>query len=153
MWDITYFKILKMPLEPGKFGRRSLKGFAYDIAHQFSYSAEHYAWMAYHYSIPVVTIDLLTLQINPPEFDIARNRNVAGMLQTTLLRNSTLLKNPGAVVAAILTANLLMDDNGVEGRNPKPLEMIYTVTLTDDRGKEWIAVRKDKWSSLMANAE
>jgi hypothetical protein len=109
--------------------------------------------MAYHYSIPVVTIDLLSLRINPPEFDIRRNRILAGMLQTTLLRNSTLLKNPGAVVAAILTSNLVMDDYGVEGQYPKPLEMIYTATLTDDRGKEWIGVRKDKWSSLMANAK
>ena len=129
--------------------RRNLKGFAYNIAHKFSCSAYHYAWMANHYSIPVVTIDLLTLRINPPEFDIARNRTLAGMLQTTLLRNIQLLRHPESVVAAILTSNLVMDENGVEGQNPKPLEMIYTVTLTDDRGKEWIAVRKAKWWHLM----
>ena len=142
-----------MTLEPVKLCRRNLKGFACNIAHQFSCSAYHYAWMAYRYNIPVVTIDLLSLRINPPEFDIRRNRILAGMLQTTLLRNIQLLRHPESVVAAILTSNLVMDDDGIEGQNPKPREMIYTVTLTDDRGKEWIAVRKEKWWSLMADSK
>jgi hypothetical protein len=76
------------PFGPNKLGRKHIKSFASGIAHMFSCSAQHYAWLAYQHRLPTVTIDLLDLRIEPSEFDIERNRILAGMCQRTLLRNA-----------------------------------------------------------------
>jgi len=75
------------PFEQKKLGRKHIKSFASGIAHMFACSAQHFAWLAYHHRLPTVTIDLLDLRIEPSEFDIERNRILAGMCQRTLLRN------------------------------------------------------------------
>ena len=89
-----------------KLGRKHIKSFASGIAHMFACSAQHYAWLAYQHQMPTVTIDLLELRIEPAEFDIERNRILAGMCQRTLLRNTEQLAPPGAVVSAVLSAHL-----------------------------------------------
>jgi len=75
------------PLGPNKLGRKHIKSFASGIALMFSCSAQHYAWLVYQHRLPTVTIDLLNLRIEPSEFDIERNRILAGMCQRTLFRN------------------------------------------------------------------
>ena len=125
------------PLGPNKLGRKHIKSFASGIAHMFSCSAQHYAWQAYQHRLPTVTIDLLDLRIEPSEFDIERNRILAGMCQRTLLRNAGQLAPPGAVVTASLSAHFGIDDYSEDGRSASIGRSVFTVILTDDRGKEW----------------
>ncbi|MDO4557705.1 MAG: hypothetical protein Q4C47_01930 [Planctomycetia bacterium] len=125
------------PLGPNKLGRKYIKSFASGIAHMFSCSAQHYAWLAYQHRLPTVTIDLLELRIEPAEFDIERNRILAGMCQRTLIRNAGQLAPPGAVVTASLSAHFGIDDYSEDSRSASIGRSIFTVILTDDRGKEW----------------
>jgi len=103
----------------------------------FSCSAQHYAWLAYQHRLPTVTIDLLELRIEPAEFDIERNRILAGMCQRSLIRNAGQLAPPGAVVTASLSAHFGIDDYSEDGHSASIGRSIFTVILTDDRGKEW----------------
>jgi len=93
------------PFGQKKLGRKHIKSFASGITHMFACSAQHYAWLAYQHQLPTVTIDLLELRIEPAEFDIERNRILAGMCQGTLIRNAGQLAPPGAVVSAVLSAD------------------------------------------------
>jgi len=120
--------------------RRYLKGFAGGTAHMFACSAQHYAWLAHRYGISHVTIDLLSLKIEPHEFDIERNRILAGHCRASLLRNLERLAQPAAVNSAFLTANFGVDDYREDDRCPSVGESSFTVVLTDDRGKEWRGV-------------
>lgn len=122
---------------PVGVGSKHPKGYAGGITQMFAHSAEHYAWLAYNYQKPVVTIDLLTLRIEPPEFDIERNRILAEHCRHTLLRNLKTLAPPGSVIAAVLRASFGIDGYQVAGRHTTLGESIFTVILTDDRGKEW----------------
>jgi len=70
----------------------------------------YYAWLAYQHGLLTVTIDLLELRIEPAEFDIERNRILAGMCQCTLLRNTEQLAPPGNVISAVLTTHFGIDD-------------------------------------------
>jgi hypothetical protein len=72
------------PFEQKKLGRKHIKSFASGIAHMFACSAQHYAWLAYQHQLSTVAIDLLEMRIEPAEFDIERNRILAGMCQRTL---------------------------------------------------------------------
>ncbi|WP_029894968.1 hypothetical protein [Desulfohalovibrio reitneri] len=125
------------PFGQRKLGRKHIKSFASGIAHMFACSAQHYAWLAYQHRLPTVAIDLLDLRIEPSEFDIERNRILAGMCQRTLLRNAGQLAPPGAVVTAVLSAHFGIDDYSEDGRSTSIGRSIFTVILTDDRGKEW----------------
>ena len=126
-----------MPFEQKKLGRKHIKSFASGIAHMFACSAQHYAWLAYQHRLPTVTIDLLGLRIEPAGFDIERNRILAGMCQKTLLRNAGQLAPPGTVVTASLSAYFGIDDYSEDGRSASMGRSVFTVILTDDRGKEW----------------
>ena len=126
-----------MPFEQKKLGRKHIKSFASGIAHMFACSAQHYAWLAYHHRLPTVTIDLLELRIEPADFDIERNRILAGMCQRTLLRNAGQLAPPGAVASAVLSAHFGIDDHSEDERSASIGRSVFTVILTDDRGKEW----------------
>lgn len=125
------------PFGPNQLGRKHIKSFASGIAHMFSCSAQHYAWLAYQHRLPTVTIDLLDLRIKPSEFDIERNRILAGMCQRTLFRNFEQLVPPGAVVSAVLSAHFGIDDYSEDGRSASIGRSVFTAILTDDRGKEW----------------
>lgn len=125
------------PFEQKKLGRKHIKSFASGIAHMFACSAQHYAWLAYQHRLPTVTIDLLELRIEPAEFDIERNRILAGMCQRTLLRNAGQLAPPGAVVKAVLSAHFGIDDYSEDGGSASIDRSILTMILTDDRGKDW----------------
>ena len=125
------------PFGQKKLGRKHIKSFASGIAHMFACSAQHYAWLAYQHRLPTVTIDLLDLRIEPSEFDIERNRILAGMCQRTLLRNAEHLAPPGAVVTASLSAHFGIDDYSEDGSSASIGRSVFTVILTDDRGKEW----------------
>ena len=103
----------------------------------FACSAQHYAWPAYQHRLPTVTIDFLELRIEPAEFDIERNRILAGMCQRTLLRNVGQLTPPGSVASAALSAHFGIDDYSDDGRSASIGRSVFTVILTDDRGKEW----------------
>jgi hypothetical protein len=120
-----------------KLGRKHIKSFACGIAHMFACSAQHYAWMAYQYQMPTVTIDLLELRIEPAEFDIERNRILAGMCQKTLFRNASQLAPPCAVGSAVLSVHFGIDDYSEAGRSASIGRSVFTVILTDDRGKAW----------------
>lgn len=121
-----------------KFSRNYLKSFANGVAHMFFSSAEHYAWLAHHYGIPRVTIDLLNLVIEPTEFDIRRNRILAGMCRDSLLRNAKRLTPPGAMVAARLVADFGIYEHEVDECGWESIgASTITVIVTDDRGKEW----------------
>ena len=84
-----------------------------------------------------MTIDLLDLRIEPSEFDIERNRILAGMCQRTLFRNFEQLAPPGAVVSAVLSAHFGIDDYSEDSRSALIGRSVFTAILTDDRGKEW----------------
>lgn len=125
------------PFGQKKLGRKHIKSFASGIAHMFACSAQHYAWLAYQHRLPTVTIDLLELRIEPAEFDIERNRILAGMCQRTLFRNAGQLAPPGAVVTAVLSVHFGIDDHSEDGRSASIGRSVFTVILTDDRGKAW----------------
>ena len=125
------------PFGQKKLGRKHIKSFASGIAHMFACSAQHYAWLAYQHWLPTVTIDLLELRIEPAEFDIERNRILAGMCQRTLFRNAGQLAPPGAVVTAVLSAHFGIDDYSEDGCSASIAKSVFTVILTDDRGKQW----------------
>lgn len=126
-----------LPFEQKKLGRKHFKSFVSGIAHMFACSAQHYAWLAYQHRLPTATIDLLELRIEPADFDIERNRNLAGMCQKALLRNVGQLAPPGAVVSAVLSAHFGIHDYSEDGRSASIGRSVFTVILTDDRGKEW----------------
>lgn len=94
-------------------------------------------WLTYQHQMPSVTIDLLELRIEPAEFDIERNRILAEMCRRTLLRNAGQLAPPGAVASAVLFAHFGIDDYSEDGRSASIGRSIFTVILTDDRGKKW----------------
>ncbi len=120
------------------FGRRFLKSFACGTAHMFTCSMSHYAWLAHHYGVSRITIDLLTLTISPAGFDIKRNRILAGMCRGSLLHNFRNLKPPGAVTSAVLVADFGIHEHAVDERGSEWLgKSVIAVTLTDDRGKAW----------------
>jgi len=104
-------------------GRRYLKSFAGGIAHKFFASAEHYAYLAWEHRVPRVTIDLLSLAIDPPEFDIPRNRNLAWMCQQSLFSSALQLFPPAKVVKAVLIADfdLVMPWPDSPGRSSRPI--------------------------------
>ncbi len=118
-------------------GRRYLKSFAGGIAHKFSASAEHYAYLAWEHRVPRATIDLLSLAIDPPEFDIPRNRNLAWMCQQSLFSSELQLFPPAKVVKAVLTADFDLVTAWPDVPENSLGPSVYTVTLTDERGKEW----------------
>lgn len=118
-------------------GRRHLKCFASGTAHMFSCSAVHYAWLAHHYGIRRVTIDLLTLTIEPTEFNIKRNRILAEMCRASLLRNLAKLTPPATCTSALLVADFGIEDHSVRGRSEWIGKTTFSVSLVDDRGKEW----------------
>lgn len=120
-----------------KLGRKHIKSFASGIAHMFACSAQHYAWLAYQHRLQAVTIDFLELRIEPAEFDIERNRILAGMCRRTLLRNVGQLAPPGVVTSAVLSVHFGIDDYLVDGCSDSIGRSVFTVILTDDRGKEW----------------
>ena len=128
---------VETPFGQKKVGRKYIKSFASGIAHMFACSAQHYAWLAYQHQMPSLTIDLLELKIEPAEFDIERNRVLAGMCQKSLLRNAGQLAPPSAVVSAVLSAHFGIDDYSEDGRSASISRSIFTVILTDDRGKKW----------------
>ncbi|MDQ7831389.1 MAG: hypothetical protein RDU30_06640 [Desulfovibrionaceae bacterium] len=125
------------PFEQIKLGRKHIKSFASGIAHMFACSAQHYAWLAYQHRLPTVAIDLLVLRIEPAEFDIERNRILAGMCQRVLFRNAGQLAPTDAVASAVLFAHFGLDDYSDDGRSASIGRSVFTVILTDDRGKEW----------------
>jgi len=121
-----------------RLGRKHLKCFASGIAHMFACSAEHYALMAHQHQIQEVKIDLFSLKTEPIEFNIKRNRILAGMCQRSLFRNIEKLNPPGSVNSAVLIAHFGIDDYSKDNRGVSSIgEFIYSVILTDDRGKEW----------------
>ena len=128
---------VETPFGQKKLGRKHIKSFASGIAHMFACSAQHYAWLAYRHRLPTVAIDLLKLRIEPSEFDIERNRTLAGMCQRTLLRNAGQLALPGVVALAVLSAHFGIDDYSEDGSSASIGRSVFTVILTDDRGKEW----------------
>lgn len=125
------------PFGQKKLGRKHIKSFASGIAHIFTCSAQHYAWLAYQHQLPTVTIDLLELRIEPATFGIERNQILAEMCQGTLLRNSGQLARHGAVASAVLSAHFGIDDYSEDGNSASIGRSAFTVVLTDDRGKEW----------------
>lgn len=92
-------------------GRRYLKSFACGTAHMFSCSSNHYAWLARHYNISRVTIDLLNQTIEPVEFDIKRNRMLAEYCRNSLLRSINRLKPPSSITSAMLIAEFGIQDH------------------------------------------
>lgn len=124
--------------------RRDLKTFACGIAHKFACSAQHYAWLAHHHGIRQVTIDLLSLRIEPAEFNIERNRILAGQCRENLLYLLDRWHQSSIVPTAVLNAEFGIDDYSEDGRLcPCIGESIFTVILTDDCGKKWIGVHRD----------
>lgn len=123
--------------ETGNLGRKHIKSFASGIAHMFASSAQHYAWLAHKLGIPMVTIDLLELRIEPAEFNTDRNRILAEMCQRTLFRNVEKLTPPGSVVSAVLSAQFGIDDYSDDNGAASIGESIFSVILTDDRDKKW----------------
>jgi hypothetical protein len=119
--------------------RRYLKCFACGIAHKFACSVSHYAWLAHHYGISRITIDLLNLTITPAEFDIRRNRNLAEMCRDNLLRNFRDLKPPASVASAVLIADFGIQNYARNEHSEWLGKSVFTVILTDDRGKDWRA--------------
>ena len=103
----------------------------------FACSANHYAWLAHHYGIARVTIDLLALKVAPEEFDIRRNRILAGQCRESLLRNFERLKPPAAVTSAVLIADFGIQDYLSDVQCEWAGTSTFSVVLTDDRGKEW----------------
>ena len=118
--------------------RREIKSWASGIANKFSDSASHYAWLACYFRIDRITIDLIALQITPSEFDIERNRILAGYCRDCLFRNMRKLVQPAAINEAKLVADFAI--NSVVGGSCVPLTT--TVALTDDRNKKWICAIK-----------
>jgi hypothetical protein len=124
--------------------RRDLKTFACGIAHKFACSAQHYAWLAHHHGIKQVTIDLLTLHIEPLEFNIERNRILSGYCKENLLYLLNKWHHSTIVTTAVLIADFGIDDFREDGRfGPYIGESTFTVILTDDCGKKWIGVQRD----------
>ncbi len=49
---------------------RKLNGIAHDIAQKFAVSAQHFAYLASDYNVPIVEINLLTGAISPELFNL-----------------------------------------------------------------------------------
>ena len=116
--------------------RRELRGFAQSIAHKFSCSAEHYAFLAMHHNEPTVTIDLLTVAISPSVFDIERNRILAGFCRENLLQ---LVKKLAPVELQMATLTAWFDNDNIK---PHMKNYWYgwsriVVELTDESGRSW----------------
>jgi len=124
--------------------RRDLKTFACGIANKFAYSAQHYAWLAHHHGIQQVTIDLLSLHIEPAEFDIERNRILAGQCRENLLYLLNRWHQSTIVSTAILMANFGINDYREDALCPCIGKSTFTVILTDDCGKKWIGEHRDE---------
>jgi hypothetical protein len=127
-----------------KISRRDLKSFASGTINMFASSAQHYAWLAHYHGIDHLEIDLFTLLIKPEQFDIERNRVLAGYCRNSLMRNIARLTAPAAVTSARLIADFGINDfkEGEHG-NASIGKTVYSLVLTDDRGKNWTATITD----------
>jgi hypothetical protein len=126
-----------------QLSRKHIKGFACGITHKFACSAQHYAWLAHQHHKQSVTIDLLKLQIEPAEFDIERNRNLAAVCRDNLLRNTAQLAYPAVVVSATLHADFGIGDYSTEEGTASIGRSAFTVRLVDNRGKEWLGAHEE----------
>ncbi len=120
-------------------GRSELKSWAAGIVLKFACSAHYYAWLAYHHGLPDVTIDLFAIHIKPVEFDVERNRILATYCRDNLLELIARFTATVSVTSAILSAHFGIEDFRSEGNFDASIgRSVFTLTLTDDRGKEWV---------------
>ena len=112
--------------------RRALRGVAWNVAHVFAGSCEHYVAMSFQHHVRYVVLDLLWGTIQPAFFDIRRNRILAEMCRNTLARNVAPFTN-----FDLLGARLILETRLEEVGNGRRSTALVTVTLTDDRGREW----------------
>ncbi|MHB8880452.1 MAG: hypothetical protein ACYC69_02960 [Thermodesulfovibrionales bacterium] len=122
-------------------GRRSLQGFAYNIAQKFSVSAEHFAWLALDNKESVMTADLLTGAISPPVFDIERNRTLINMCGENL-REIVTKAFPAELNSAVLTARFGLEPVG-HFRGYARISAVYEVILVEESGVEVKGVVED----------
>ena len=120
-----------------KFGRNYLSSFAYGIAFKFACSAEHYAWLAHLHRISEVNIDLLTMIVEPEEFDIERNRILAAMCRTNLLDNVRKIPPPFCLTRATLSAFFGIDDYAKNRHIESKGKSVFTVIVGDEHGRAW----------------
>lgn len=127
-----------------RLSRRHLASFASGIAHQFSSSMEHCVWLARANRCATVSIDLLSQRITPESLDIHRNRRLAEICAETLERNMRQL----APAVEIMAAELVLDLCPQESPDVRPpgssRPVVVRVVLTDERGKEWRAERREE---------
>lgn len=115
-----------------------LRGIAYNVAHVFAGSCEHYANMACEHQVRNVEIDLLADDIEPIVFDIRRNRILAE-------RCGRMLADQVARTIGIkLQAARLVLDSRFDEPADGMVDAFVTVTITDDRGKDWGGDRRLK---------
>ena len=121
--------------------RRELKSFACGMANKFICSANHYAWLAKQHKVSLVRINLLTLSIAPPEFDIERNRILAGQCRDHLMMNL----QRHSLDRELDSAELVVDfeiDMPIMGKFGMYIATTVTVNLGDKQGKMWIGIQK-----------
>lgn len=121
-----------------------LNGVARNVAHKFSASAHHFAYMAYMHRIPSIRIDLLSGMINSEIFHIDRNNILIRMcmdnLQTML---SGIRMNSEVIKGAFLNVNF---DISSSISTENPLEHVrceFEVKLFHSNGKQFVGVIKD----------
>lgn len=123
---------------------KQLKGYAYNIAHKFSCSAEYFCFMALRDNVPVLTIDLLTSEIKPESFDIERNQILVGHCRDNLLYlvNNHAVKLQNAKLTVYFTEDGYSQINSIRHEDGYYLigSVRYEVILTDERGKNWVGV-------------
>jgi hypothetical protein len=75
-----------------------LYGVARNVAHKFSVSSNHFAYMAYMHRIQSIRIDLLTGIITPEVFHIERNNNLIKMCMENFHTMLSGIKVPAEMV-------------------------------------------------------
>jgi len=92
-------------------GRKQLNGIARNAAHQFSSSAEHFAFLSLTTGRNLISIDLMTGKITPDEFRIPRNLNLVEMVMANLHRSFS--RFPGTIItSATLMVEFSSEWNG-----------------------------------------
>jgi len=121
-----------------------INGVARNVAHKFSVSANHFAYMAYMHRIQSIRIDLLSGMIKPGVFLIDRNNKLINMCMKNL---QTMLSGIGVstemVKEAYLDIYFEIPSDTINGNALDKIPGVFEVKLIHTNGNRFRGIVRD----------
>jgi hypothetical protein len=121
-----------------------LYGVARNVAHKFSVSSNHFAYMAYMHRIQSIRIDLLSGIIKPEVFHIDRNNNLVKMCMENLQTMLSGIKVPADMVKeAYLYICFDIPSETINGNTIDQIIGKFEVNIIHTNGRQFRGVVRD----------